>query len=134
MPDPQVQAAVGELSALTDKRYAEALADCVMDPDPVEQAAFRSPELAPRSMVAARYLIDHVNTAIRREGESGRARRAEHFRDRVGMERRMLEAVAGSNGESAVNPRGRAMRRLAQAHPREFLALVREEQAADRDR
>lgn len=139
----EVERVKQQLSALTDQAYAEALADCVMDPDPFEQAAFRSPELAQRSLIAARYLIDNVNSQIRqRQDESKGAwgARAAHFRTRVGMERRILDAiVTGLRAQAGVlsnapNPRARAMRRLAQLHPEEFLRLVREEQQADKER
>lgn len=131
------------LAMLTDRAFAEALADNVMYPDPLEQAAFRSPVLADRSLAACRFLIAEVNSTIRqREGETRGAwlRRAEHFRHRVGMERRLLEAItAGLRAQRGVlpaspNPRARAMRRLATLHPERFLELVREEQAVDRER
>jgi len=141
--DAAVTDLIGQLSALDDRAYAEALADCVMDPEPHEQAAFRSEALAVRSLAGARYLIDNVNSAIRRrDGESNRAwqARAEHFRNRVGMERRLLDAiVVGIRARAGLlpnqpNPRGRAMRELARLHPVEFLALVRAEQERDHRR
>lgn len=143
-PDPaEVQATVANLTELPDQQFAEALADCVMDPDPVEQAAFRSDDLALRALVAARYLIDNVNATIRqRADESGKAwaLRAEHYRNRIGMERRLLESIVAGirarDGQimAAPNPRGRAMRRLAEKHPQEFLELVRDEQEAVAER
>lgn len=143
-PDPQeVTELIEQFQGYPDQQYAEALADNVMDPDPVETAAFRSEQLAQRSLVAARYLIDNVNNQLRRkEGESGKAwaARAEHYRTRIGMERRLLETiVAGLRARAGIvpnapNPRGRAMRELARRHPQEYLALVREEQERDQER
>lgn len=143
-PDPaHVADLIGQLAALQDGAYADALAVNITEPDADEQAAFRSAELAQRSLVACRFLIENVNATIRRKSdESGKAwvLRAEHFRSRVGMERRLLEAVvAGLRAEkgilsSAPNPRGRAMRTLARQHPKEFLELVRQEQEAAKAR
>ena len=134
---------IEQLTVLGDVQYAEALADCVMDPEPTEQAAFRSDALANRSLIAARYLIDHVNSTIRRneaESNGSWAKRAEHYRNRVGMERRLLETiVAGIRAQRGMlaappNPRGRALKELARRYPQEFLAIVREEQEKDRTR
>lgn len=143
-PDPQqVARLIEQFSNLSDVAYAEALADNIMEPDADETAAFRSPELVYRSRDAAAYLLARVNTEFRqRPGESRGSwgRRAAAYRDRVGLERRRLETIiAGMRAQRGIltappNPRGRAMRRLAQRYPEEFLQMVREEQQADRDR
>ncbi len=130
-----------QLGLLSDVQYAESLADTIMDPDhpdhAVEVAAFRSPELAKRSLVATRYLIDHVNSTLKHpagQSNAQRDRAAAHFRDRVGMERRLLEQIvtglAAQTGrlDTSPNPRRRAMERLANLHYDEFRALVREEE------
>ena len=103
--DPaEVDLMIGSLARLSDVSYAESLADCIMDPDPVERAAFRSPALVERSVIAAKYLIETTNSRIRAQAplESNRAweRRAAHFRDRVGMERRLLDRVVADNIEA----------------------------------
>lgn len=147
--DPrQVQATIDQLSALSDQAYAEALADCVMLPDEFEQAAFRSEQLAQRSLIAARYLLDNVNTQIRQrpdESKGAWGQRASHFRNRVGMERRILDAiVTGLRAQlgilpAAPNPRARAMRRLWSENMRgpipagRFRELLEEEQQRDAD-
>lgn len=120
--DPaELEQMIHQLEVLSDTAYAESLADCVMDPDPVEQAAFRSDPLAERSLAAAIFLIENVNAQIRRnEGESaaGWKHRAEHFRSRVGMERRLLgtvvDGIYARQGriKNAPNPRRRAQERL----------------------
>lgn len=134
--DPaEVERTIKILAAEPDDRYASSLADCVMDADKkdpelreivaIEQAAFRSPELVARSVIAARYLIDHVNTVIRtRTGPEASSnevrRRTEAFRNKVGRERRLLEEIQRSlelqKGiiRNAPNPRARAMKRLWQ--------------------
>jgi hypothetical protein len=137
----QVAQVIDRLSALTDVAFAEALADNIMEPDQDETAAFRSRELAHRSLDATKYLLARVNTEFRqRPGESRGSwgKRAAVFRDRVGLERRRLETIiAGLRAERGIlmappNPRGRAYRELARRHPGEFLVLVREEQEKDR--
>lgn len=141
---------VRRLLLLTDDRaYAQALADSIMDPIAEEQAAFRSPELAQRSLVATRFLIDDVNAAIQRKADESTKSwrsRADHFRNRVGMERRLLEAIVdGLRAQRGIlpaqpNPKARAMRRLwsenmagdvPKGRYRELLEL---EQQADADR
>jgi hypothetical protein len=86
-----------------------------------ERAAFRSPELAVRAQAAAKFLIDNVNTDIRRSaGESNKAweGRAARYRNRVGYEHRILnEVVAGLYAQQGrldnrPNPRRRAQERL----------------------
>lgn len=143
-PDPAAVAEVlADLAELDDEGFADALADCIMRPDPVEQAAFRSPQAAERSLIAARYLIDNVNSTIRKnDGESDGSwrHRAEHFRNRVGMERRMLQAIVdglrAQQGRlpNAPNPRARAREVLARRHPQEYLSILRELEEAERQR
>lgn len=147
--DPaEINSTIAYLSSRNDTDYAEALADCIMDPEPVEVAAFRSSQLAYRSLVACRYLIDHANTTIayrKQLEESGQTvddmttkwkqRATARFRDRVGMERRLLEQIiagdAARNGRisNAPSAQGRALRRLKQLHLDEFQRLKDEEQA-----
>lgn len=116
---------IRQFSALTEDRFAEALADCVMDPIHEEVQAFRSPELVARSLAAARYNIDHVNTVMStREGPAAsntRLRRATlAFRNKMGRERRILESIVAEAElrkgiiRNAPNPRARAMKRLWQ--------------------
>lgn len=151
-PDPQeVADAIAYLSGLENVPYAESLADNIMDPDPVETAAFRSPELAKRSLAASEHLLDDVNARLRRgapAGESAKSfeRRAGYFRQNVGIERRLLRAIVDGQRAArgivpnAPKPRGRAMRRLAQLNlagdvPKgTYARLVREETAIDQQK
>lgn len=145
-PTPQqVSAMVAELDALTEVHFRQALAENLKDERPVETAAFRDPRLAFRTYAALRALLDQTNDDLRLrrgQGESTKAwqARATRFRNRVGQERRIMETiVAGLRAQQGItyaapNPRARAHRRLAQARPQEFLALLREEQEADRQR
>jgi hypothetical protein len=138
-PDPAlVQSTIAMLAGESDERFAESLADNIMDPMPEETAAFRSPELVARSVAAAKYLIDHVNTVIRTKtgdetSDKDVRRRREAFRNRVGYERRLLEEILRSEElqrgiiRNAPNPRARALRRLKQRHLAEYQDLVREE-------
>lgn len=127
--------------------FAEALADNIMEPDPVETDAFRSDDLAFQSLAAARYLIDNANTVLRRRRRGSKEQRGtERFMQAVGRERRILENIV--NGmrarkgmlPNAPNPRQRALRRLATENlqgdvPKgRFRDLVIEEQQIDKDR
>lgn len=123
LPTPdEVAAKVEELRALEQlgvKEFADALADNIMEPLPVETAAFRSDALAFLSLTAARYLIDHANEILRQRHRSRHARRGtQHFVNLVGRERRILENIVNGlrakNGDlpNAPNPRKRAMQRL----------------------
>ena len=139
--DPQRLAGLIQvLDRQTDVDFAEALADCIMDPEPVEVAAFRSGQLAHRSLAATQFLIDHANTTINtREGEDAsrkwKQRATARFRDRVGLERKLLIQIVngelarqGRDPSNAPSAQGRALRRLKQLHLDEFQALKREEQ------
>lgn len=121
--DPSALAAkVAELAALEARdptTFAEALADNIMEPDPVETAAFRSDDLAFKSLVATRYLIENTQSILRRRRRGSVAqRRTEGFIQKVGRERRVLENIVnGIRARTGVlpntpNPRQRAMRRL----------------------
>jgi len=139
----ELAATIAYLNTRTDEDFAEALADCIIDPIPVEVAAFRSSELAYRSLVAARFLIKHANTTIElkkmgedpNQSKKARIKGTARFRDRVGMERQLLEQiVAGDNARngrvsSAPSAQSRALARLKQRHLAEFQDLKREEQA-----
>jgi hypothetical protein len=136
-----------ELEKRDRNAFAEALADNIMEPDPIETDAFRSDELAFQSLAAARYLIDNANSVMNRRRRGSREQRGtERFLQMVGRERRILENVV--NGirarkgmlPNAPNPRQRALRRLATENlagdvPRgRFRDLVIEEQQVDKDR
>jgi hypothetical protein len=140
--------AIEYLEGQTDARFQQSLADCIMDPDDLEQAAFRSEQLAFRSLAAAKTLIEQTNRLlVRKQGEStkGWQVRTEHFRTRVGMERRILQTITDGirarDGfvASAPNPVQRAMRRLAQLNragdvPKGTIyRLVEEERQKDAD-
>lgn len=150
-PDPeQVAAKVQEFLALETSdptSFAEALADNIMEPDPVETAAFRHEDLAFKSLAATKYLIENANSVLkRRRRGSQQQRRTENFVQKVGLERRLLELrVNGIRAEkgllpNAPNPRQRAMRRLATENlqgdvPKgRIRELIIEEQEKDRER
>lgn len=135
------------LEASDSKAFAEALADNIMEPDPAETAALRSEELAMKSLVAARFLIDNTNVVLRtKQRGTDEHRRTEHFINSVGRERRLLESIVqGLRAQhgilpTAPNPRGRAMRRLVNENMRgdvakgRFRELVIEETEVDRQR
>lgn len=135
--DPhEVAVMKAQLSRVSDVAFAESLADCIMDPDAIEQAAFRSAELVERSRIAAKFLIDTTNSRIRSNAPDASKKeweqRASYFRDRVGMERRLLDRVAlglrAQLGElpTPPNPRAQAYRELARRYPVEYLAILRE--------
>lgn len=121
--DPaEVAAKIEEFVALeaTDPTsFAEALADNIMEPEPAETAAFRSEELAFKSLNATKYLIENTRSVLaRRRRGSEQQRRTEGFLQKVNYERRLLENIV--NGlraqrgllPNAPNPRRRAERRL----------------------
>jgi len=136
-PD-ELRTTIEYLSSRTDEDFRDALADNIEDPVDVETAAFRDVQLAYRSLAAARFLIDHANTTIALkmadQSKKARVRGSARFRDRVGMERRLLESiVAGDRARNGIltnapSAQGRALRRLKQLHLDEFQALKREEQ------
>lgn len=146
----RVQAKIAELDRLEVRapvEFAEALADNIMEPDPIETQAFRSDELAFKSLKAARYLLDHSGAVLKRRRRGSQQQQAtQEFMNRVGAERRHLENI--TNGirakkgltPNAPNPRQRALRRLATENlkgdvPRgRFRELVIEEQEIDRAR
>lgn len=117
-----VAAKIQELQLLEQSnpaQFAEALADNIMDPDPVETAAFRSDELAYFSLSGARYLIEHSNEVLKRRRRGSRAQfDTRRFQMSVGRERRILgsivDGIRAKNGmlPNAPNPRRRAMMRL----------------------
>ena len=146
----RVQAKIKELDALEVRdplEFAEALADNIMETDPIETLAFRSDELAFKSLKAARYLLDHSGAVLQRRRRGSREQQAtREFMNRVGAERRLLESIVngirakkGLN-PNAPNPRQRALRRLATENlkgdvPRgRFRELMIEEQEIDRER
>lgn len=152
LPDPQeVAARITELRVLLDTRgasdFAEALADNIMEPLPVDTAAFRSEELAFESLAATRYLIDNAKSVLARRRRGSRQQmRTEAYMQKIGMERRLLELrVNGIRAEKGMlpnqpNPRQRAMRRLATENlqgdvPKGRIRdLLEEEKQKDRDR
>lgn len=123
--DDGVADLIAMFAAESDDRFAQALADCIMDPVADEVAAFRSPELVARSAVAAKYLIDHVNTVMRTRAGADASnkdlrRRTEVFRNKVGRERAILATIINEAEarkgiiRNAYNPRRRAEKRLYQ--------------------
>lgn len=119
---------INYLSGLAADRFAQELADTLMEPaddpraDPVLQA-FRSPQLVHQSLAACRSLLNDVNRVMKEdEGETNKAKRRgrEHFRNVVGTERRVLQmiydGVRAQQGilPTAPNPRARARERLWQ--------------------
>lgn len=122
-PNPaQVAAKVRELDALEVKdatSFAELLADNLMEPDPVEVAAFRSDALAWKSLTATKYLIDRTNEQIRRHrANSDRQRGSIAFRNKVVREQRVLQQIVdGLRAKNGIlpnlpNPKRRAQIRL----------------------
>ena len=136
---------LAELHARDPHEYAEALADAIMAPDPVESAAFRHEDLAFQSLAAAKALIEQglIVLGRRRKGsEEWRATNA--YLVKVRHEARLLDyIVTGLKAQrgivpNAPNPRRRAERRLVnenlagdvkQGRIRE---LIEEEKEADR--
>lgn len=145
-----VQAKIKELDALEVRspvEFAEALADNIMEPDPIETQAFRSEDLAFKSLKAARYLIDHSGAVMKHRRRGSKQQQAtREFMNRVGQERRLLEyivnGIRAAKGQipNAPNPRQRALRRLATENlkgdvPRgRFRELMIEEQEIDKER
>lgn len=151
-PDPALVAAeVQRLLALEQEQgprvFAEALADNIMEPDPIETAAFRSDELAGLSHIAATYLIEHSNEVLRgRKRGSRQAYDTRRFQMAVGLERRRLAAVIeGIRARRGILPnqyniRRRAERRLVQENLKgpvpqgRFIEILREEEEAKKER
>lgn len=122
-PDPDAVASmINHLRALElrdTREFAETLVTNILDPDPVETAAFRSDELAYLSFVATRWLIDNAkDVRARKRRGSQKERATDAYIRLVGRERRVLEQIVSGlrakNGvlPAAPNPRRRAERRL----------------------
>lgn len=112
---------ITQLQALTDQAYAQSLADCVVDPEPVEHAAYRSDELAERSLAAAVFLVNTTNSLMKNgpsRDDPAWVHRTQHFLNRIGMERRLLGTIVDGmyarqgRVKNAPNPRRRAQERL----------------------
>lgn len=134
---------IEELSALTDEQFTRALGRNLTDEDPVETAAFRSPELVQRTAIAARHLVAQTATTLkRRSDESNSAWQARAKRFRLVAEREQAVCTTIINGlraqsgvlPNAPQPRSRALRRLARENPVRFLEILREEQEIDREK
>lgn len=120
-PD-EIAARIAELVALEASdptTFAEDLADNIMEPLELDTRAFRSDELAFKSLAAAKYLIDRANEQARRHrANSAKQRATIAFRQKVAREGRILENVVNGikarNGilPAAPNPRRRAKERL----------------------
>lgn len=136
-----------KLEASDPTSFAESLADNIMEPDPVETAAFRSEQLVFKSYAASRYLIENAKAVIaRRRRGSERKRATEHYMHKVGYERRILENIC--NGlraqkgllPNAPNPRRRAERRLVNENlagdvkKGRIRELIEEEKAIDAEK
>ncbi|MGL5816640.1 MAG: hypothetical protein ACRCYR_03685 [Phycicoccus sp.] len=122
----EVERQIVLLAALSDDRFADALADNIMDPVPDETAAFRSAELVKRSEAACSFLIQGAAARVSDlyKGADADARnkrrRVEHFKNKMAYERAILRTIItesdARNGllRNRQNPRARAMKRLAQ--------------------
>lgn len=131
---------IAYLQDKTEDQYADELADCIMSPWPEGVESFRSPALIARSVAAAQYLINDVNSAIRRRGEDAGSNKDKHrareaFRNKVGRERAILESILREEElrrgiiRNSPNASARASRRLKQRHLAEYQELKREEEA-----
>jgi hypothetical protein len=152
---------VAQLQALPAPVFADVLSDNLKDsadlaalgdreapddlPTPQEvrylEEAFRSDELAFQTRAALRAMIDSVNAQLNDRTKTAQQRRAAiNFRNRVGYERRILDAVcAGIQARTGVlpnqpNPRQRAFEALAKRYPVEYLEILREKEAEAAER
>jgi hypothetical protein len=107
----------------------------------IREEAFRSDKLAFQTRAALRLMIDSVNSQLNsRDMDATARRRATNFRNRVGYERRIVDAVcAGIQARTGVlpnqpNPRQRAFEELAKRHPEEYIGILREKQAEAQER
>lgn len=122
-PTPaEVAARVAELIALEASdptTFAEELADNIVEPLELDTHAFRSDELAFKSLAAATYLIERTKEQARRHrANSDKQRATIAFGHKVARERRILENVVnGIKARSGIlpaapNPGRRAKERL----------------------
>lgn len=148
----QVDARVAELAALELRdrtSFAEELADNIVEPDPVDTAAFRSDELAFKSLAAAIYLLQRTEEQIARHRRDRNRKKevdAGRFGVKVQYERRLLQnitdGIKARNGivPTAPNLRRRAMDRLVNENlagdvPRgRFRQILEEEKAKEAER
>lgn len=123
MVDPaELAAKIAELARLeiaNPQAFTQALADAIMDPIPVETAAFRSEELAFKALASAKQLIEQANyfqTNVRSNAAKKRGRA--FFIQAVGRERQVLQnrvnGILAERGQlpNQPNPRRRAEKRM----------------------
>lgn len=133
---------IAELQALTLEQFQRAVADnLIRGEDPVETAAFSSPQLVQRTHAALDALIKQTNAQITLRRRQDRLdptweRNARYFITQAGFMRRVIAPIAYQVQESQPaapgrpSPRSRAAKRLQERHIEEYLDLVREEREA----
>jgi hypothetical protein len=66
-PDPaELQRLIAELDQLPNREFARAFRDYVVDQSSLEQAAYRSYQLAEKSLAAGKKIMNDVNADLRR--------------------------------------------------------------------
>ena len=152
MPDDtqDIARTVAYLAAMTDDRFVDALRDRIgdPDPDPIEVAAFRSPELAERTLIALNYALREmasIEATVGRDSTAQKRRARQAYRSLLSRERAFVETIVNELNarkgiaRNASNPRRRALERLAQLNyagdvPRgKFKELYDEERQKDTD-
>lgn len=145
-PDPAaVEAQIDAFAALTNRQFGAVLASFIAadeaDRDPVVAYAIRSPQLTKKARRLIPDLLAQPDKYLpppASESENARRRRLDQFRARAETEAQLFfyiwAGVVARRGHLLPerSPRSRARRRLADEHPERFLALVREEEEADR--
>ncbi|MFF4276108.1 hypothetical protein [Streptomyces sp. NPDC001536] len=138
------------LDQLTDEDFAREFAALVQDLPADERKvsrtvtglAFRSDELSRRSMKAAKELhrgAEQYLLPVDGESRTAHEKRLAEFRARMETEQVLLQVVMDAyparRGRMPTrrNPRRRAADRLAKLHPEQYLELLREEEAKDRE-
>lgn len=146
----EVDDEIAYLAQLSDEDFASEFAALVQDlpadqrkvPRIVTGLAFRSDELSRRAMKAAKTLHREAEQhLVPVEKESRRAHEQRLADFRVAMEREqsllqfVMDAYQARRGRFPTrrNPRRRAAEELAARHPEEFLQILRQEQAKDRE-
>lgn len=148
MSDPDFLRKVRALEALNDRDFASAVYKYVRDANrsPEQTALFRDPDLITRTLQAVETLIATTEAGIDKMAHgsdpdvASKIRFRKHLLSTLQIERRAIKGAAHEEAEQRAQlrrgkgPRHRAMVRLSKMYPKEFLTLVREEQAKDDQR
>jgi hypothetical protein len=141
-PNPaELQRLITELDQLPNREFTRAFREYVVDQSSLEQAAYRSYQLAEKSLAAAKKIMNDVNADLRRreKQDADWAASARRFRNLVGQEAGLIRSVVAALRQQAGHPvnspnlRWQAAIELTKRHPVEYLEILRDLQARQKE-